>query len=77
MATPKKISDADIKKARSAGVKAKKPRKPKTKSLNALEGYIGRYNAWIDKLKEGVKKFNKMQADKKRQAKLKATIGAL
>ena len=77
MASPKKITAAEIQKARKAGVKAKKPRKPKSKTVNSLENYIVRYNAWIDKLKSGVKKYNQIEANKKKQIKLKATIGAL
>lgn len=77
MATPKKVTPAEISKARKAGVKAKKPRKPRGKSLNALEGYVTRYNAWVDKIKDGVKKYNKIEADKKKQQKLKAAIAGL
>jgi hypothetical protein len=77
MASPKKITPAEIQKARKAGVKAKKPRKPKSKTLTSLESYITRYNGWVDKMKDGVKKFNKLESDKKKKEKLKHVIGAL
>lgn len=45
------VSEEDKRRARLAGFRKKKPRKPKTKSVASLTRYIDRYNNWAKELK--------------------------
>jgi len=49
MASLKKISVDELRKARKSGFKRKSPKRPKRSAgLSVLESYIARYNAWVD-----------------------------
>ena len=61
--------------AKKAGMKAKKPKKPKAgASLTQLENWVDRYNSWVDKITEGDKKYKRKEADKKKRESLKKQI---
>lgn len=88
MAKPIKITDADVKNARAAGFKRKKPKKPKSKTEKSLNSYIERYNGWAKDLKskaaEGRKKIaaelaekKRKQAEKKKLQDLRGTVSKL
>lgn len=63
----KKLSAADLAKARAAGFKRKAPKKPKTNaSLPVLENYVVRYNTWVTEAKD------KIRSQAKRMSLLKA-----
>jgi len=52
MATISKLTDIELRAARSAGYKAKRPKKPKGgATLTVLENWVGRYNEWVRKAK--------------------------
>lgn len=74
---PKKYTETEMQAAKLAGFKTKKPKKPKTKTANALKNYIVRYNVWVDKLKAKAKVGKVKLDEKKRLDALKAKIAAL
>lgn len=45
------VSEEDKRRARLAGFRKKKPKKPKTKTVPSLTRYVDRYNAWAKDLK--------------------------
>lgn len=65
MASILKISNEDIRKARKAGFKRKKPSKPKAKTELALENWIARYNNWVKDAKSKISDGKKLDALKK------------
>lgn len=68
MAALKKISNEELRKARRAGFKRKKPKKPKqSASLNAMEGYVSRYNDWVNAAREKIRYAKQKEAEKKRK----------
>lgn len=77
MKTPKKVTPEQIKKARRAGIKAKKPRKGALRTKAAAERYIERYNAWVDRIKQGAHYFDIKEKEAKDLKKAKAMIAGL
>lgn len=60
MATLKTVSEATKREARKAGKLPKKPTKPKkSASLQTLENYVARHNAWVDKINGMAAKYRK------------------
>lgn len=57
-----KFTSEDLRNARKAGFKKKKPKKPKTKTYNALSNYQERYNQWVKDLKAAATKGKKLDA---------------
>lgn len=51
----KRFSLKELKMARRNGLKAKKPAKPKSKTIEALQNYISRFNAWVDAIKDNAR----------------------
>ena len=45
----------ELKGARRNGLRTKKPKKPKTKSIEALQNYIRKYNTWVSQIKSNAK----------------------
>lgn len=71
MATPKKFSKSDLSKARKAGFKRKKPKRPKqSASLTVWENYVARWNNWVDDAKAKIKE----KADKEREKEKKKKL---
>ena len=61
-----KISNEELRKARKAGFKRKKPKMPKkSASYASLEGYVGRYNEWVKLAKEKSSEVSKKETLKK------------
>lgn len=56
MAQLASYSAEDLRNAKKAGFKAKKPKKPKAKTHASLTGYVERYNDWVKRMKETAKK---------------------
>jgi len=50
------VSEEDKRRARLAGFRKKKPKKPKSKTTQSLTRYIDRYNIWAKALKEKASK---------------------
>ena len=65
MATINKFTPEELKLARKAGFKRKKPKKPSTKSYSSMENFISRYNEWVKDLKAAASNGRKMEAMKK------------
>jgi len=57
-----KFTPEDLRNARKAGFKKKKPKKPKTKTYNALERFQDRYNQWVKDLKAAATKGKKLES---------------
>lgn len=71
MASIKKISAAELSKARRAGFKRKKPKKPKTSApLSSWEAYVDRYNRWVDDARSKVKEKASKESAKSKKKKL-------
>lgn len=51
----KRFGIRELKQARRNGLRTKKPKKPKTKSIEALQSYIKKYNSWVDQIKSNAK----------------------
>jgi len=51
--------------ARLAKFNKKAPKKPKGKTEQALENYLGRYNSWVKELKSAAQRGKKLDALKK------------
>ena len=45
----------ELKQARKHGLRTKKPKKPKGKTLDVLQNYIHKYNGWVKSIKENAK----------------------
>lgn len=45
----------ELKQSRKHGFRTKKPKKPKTKSIEALQNYIRKYNSWVNQVKQNSK----------------------
>jgi hypothetical protein len=60
------ISEDDKRRARLAGFKKRKPKKPKSKTVQSLERFITNYNRWATALKQSATKGKKL--DDLRQA---------
>lgn len=66
MATLKQLSESTKAEARKAGRLPKAPKKPKmSASVNALESYVARYNAYVDKVQAMAAKYRKAGTLKK------------
>lgn len=66
MATLKKVSESAKSDARKVGKLPKAPKKPKrSASLAAMERYIERHNAYVDKINGMAAKYKKAGAIKK------------
>lgn len=74
MATIMKISDSDLREARRAGFKRKKPKKGKLKTRGAIEGYIDRNNRWVKDAKDKTREYKKKESEKVALKKLRETI---
>lgn len=62
----KKVSEEDKRVARKIGKLPKAPRKPKqSASLNTMQNYIRRHNAYVDKIKRMATDARKKEALKK------------
>lgn len=67
MATLKTISTKELSEARKGGFGRKKPKKPKqSASLSSMEGYIDRFNRWVDDAKQKAKEYREREALKKK-----------
>jgi len=78
MAAISSISDSDLRAARSAGFKRKKPKKPKASaSLSSMENFITRYNAWVKAAKDKIAAKKKKEGDKSKAKALRAQISKL
>lgn len=65
------ITKSELKEARKAGFKRKKPKKPTgKKSVTSIEGYIDRYNSWVKDAKEKAKEGRKLEVLKKDLSKI-------
>lgn len=51
----KRFTLRELKGARRNGLRTKKPKKPKTKSIEAMQNYLKRYNTWVDQIKHNAK----------------------
>lgn len=66
MATLRNPSADDMRNARKVGKLPKKPKKPKqSASLNTLENYVSKHNAWTDKIKDMAGRYKKANGLKK------------
>lgn len=75
MAAIKTITPDQLRKAKKAGFKKKKPKKPKASaSLTVLENWVSRYNAWIDDAKNKIKEADRKEKEKAKREKLKNQI---
>ncbi len=54
------VTDDDKRRARLAGFKKRKPKKPKTKTVKSLESWISRHNKWASELKAKATKGKKL-----------------
>jgi ADP-glucose pyrophosphorylase len=59
--TPVKVTTDERRQARLAGFRKKKPKKPKSRTVNAMENYISRYNDWAKELKSKAKEGKKIE----------------
>ncbi len=59
--TPINVTNDEMRDARAAGFRKKKPRKPKSKTESSLLGYIERYNRWAKDLKEAAKEGKRLR----------------
>jgi hypothetical protein len=66
-----------LKAARRAGFKGKKPKKPKTKTMAALEAWLSRYNAWCKAVRDASAQDAKNQAAEQKRKKLAQAISGL
>jgi len=70
-----KPTSDQMRKARRCGFRAKRPKKPRAgASLNALEGYVARYNNWVGKVHDACKRHDNQEKAKTRRDKLKEQI---
>ena len=77
MAELKKYTSDQMAKAKKMKFKTKRSKKPSAKaSLNALEGYVVRYNSWVDRIKDKAKEYEQKEKDKKRKSDLLKKIRA-
>jgi len=67
MATIKTYSDHDLRLAKKAGFKLKKPALKKTGTYNQIISRVSRYNQWVEKLKAKAKQGRELE-------KIKASI---
>lgn len=58
-------SKQELSDAKLGGFKRKKPNKPKTKTLAAIESYREKYNSWVKELKEAAKDGAKLRSARK------------
>ncbi len=66
MASIKKFTQDEMRLAKKAGFKRKKPKKPKASStLSVQENYVSRYNAYVDEIKRKAKDAKKKEAIRK------------
>lgn len=56
-----KVTAEEKRRARAAGFRKKKPKKPKSKTERSLTNYISKYNAWAKELKEKAKEGKKLE----------------
>jgi len=78
MAAIAKFTRDQLKNARKAGFRRKKPNKPKAgASLNSLEAWVLRYNDWVKDMKEKDREHKKNLTDKKKREKLKRDISGV
>ena len=50
----------ELKQARKQGFRTKRPKKPKAKSIEALQNYIRKYNSWVNQVKSNAKSHQMM-----------------
>jgi hypothetical protein len=60
-----KFSPEELRNAKKAGFKRKKPRKPKSKTLAALTSFQERYNQYVKDMKQAASDGKKLEALKK------------
>jgi hypothetical protein len=70
-------SPEELKAARAAGFKQKKPKKPKSKTLTALEGWMDRFNAWTKNVKAHAAQDKKNKAQEVKRKQLAQRIAGL
>ena len=51
----KRFTLRELKSARKNGFRTKRPKKPKTKTVDALQSYIRKYNSFVDQVKNNAK----------------------
>ncbi len=69
-----KLADSELREARRAGFKTRKPKQGKLKTMNAMEGFVSRNNDWVRRAKDKIKDHKKKESDKKKLKDLKAQI---
>lgn len=70
----KSLSESELREARRAGFKRKKPKKGKLKTMNAIEGYADRWNRFVDDAKAKIQEKKKEEAEKQRVKQLREKI---
>lgn len=76
--SPVKVSDAELKLARKAKFKKKKPSKPKgTMTESKYNSYIERYNSWAKEVKSYAKEGKKLESAKDKLSRMKTTLSGL
>ena len=69
-----KFSAEDLRKARSAGFKGKKPKKGKLPTMTSMNAYVDRYNDWVKRAKAKVSDHKKKEAEKKKLKDMKSKL---
>jgi hypothetical protein len=73
MKFPKKANytSDELKKARRAGFKRKRPKQPKRVTENSVSNYLTKYNEWVRELKAAAKNYGKKKSTRKTVAELR------
>jgi len=70
MASLAKFTPEDLRLARKAKFKKKRPKKPKSNTINAMETFVAKYNDWVHELKRAASDAKKIDSIKSQLRKI-------
>ncbi len=73
----KKLKPEDLKCARRAGFRRKKPKKGSIKTITQYNAFAERYNSWADAARAKAKEWKQKEAEKKKVKSLKSGLQGL